>query len=89
MGTKLALEWCRILHQQGTSRLRGGCMAAPNLIASRRLSGSVRLRLQVVFARACRNVEGEPEGELKHFDGKNRAEIRRQATLCALELLLP
>jgi hypothetical protein len=27
-------------------------MAAPNLIASRRLSGSVRLRLQVVFARA-------------------------------------
>ena len=27
-------------------------MAAPNLITSRRLSGSVRLRLQVVFARA-------------------------------------
>jgi hypothetical protein len=27
-------------------------MAAPNLIASRRLSGSVRIRLQVVFARA-------------------------------------
>jgi nicotinamide-nucleotide amidase len=43
----------------------------------------------VVFARACRDGDGEPEGELKHFDGKTRAEIRRQATLCALELLLP
>jgi len=41
----------------------------------------------VVFARA------EPEGELKHFEGgdgpEGRAEIRRQATICALELLLP
>ena len=47
----------------------------------------------VVFARAYRNQDGEPEGELKHFDvdeGENgRASIRRQATLCALELLLP
>lgn len=47
----------------------------------------------VVFARVIRNSVGEPEGELKFFadnegpDG--RAEIRRQATLCALELLLP
>ncbi len=47
----------------------------------------------VVFARVTRNADGEPEGELKHFDGgegpDGRAEIRRQATLCALELLLP
>jgi len=43
----------------------------------------------VVFARAFRNQDGEPEGELKHFDGKNRAAIRHQATLVALELLLP
>ncbi len=43
----------------------------------------------VVFARAIRNAEGEPEGELMHLDGKNRSEIRHQATLVALELLLP
>ncbi|MEE4206032.1 MAG: CinA family protein [Erythrobacter sp.] len=47
----------------------------------------------VVFARATRVMDGEPEGELKHFDGGDgpdaRASIRRQATLCALELLLP
>jgi nicotinamide-nucleotide amidase len=47
----------------------------------------------VVFARAIRNSEGEPEGELKHFDFEEgpgaRAEIRRQAVICALELLLP
>ena len=47
----------------------------------------------VVFARVIRNAEGEPEGELKFFEGgegpEGRAEIRRQATLCALELLLP
>ena len=43
----------------------------------------------VVFARAIRNSTGEPEGELKLFDGKSRAEVRLQATLCALELLLP
>lgn len=43
----------------------------------------------VVFARAFRNQDGEPEGELKHFDGKTRAAIRHQATLVALELLLP
>ncbi|MGB3471963.1 MAG: CinA family protein [Erythrobacter sp.] len=47
----------------------------------------------VVFARAFRNQTGEPEGELKHFDGGSdpdgaRASIRHQATLCALELLL-
>lgn len=47
----------------------------------------------VVFARVVRNAAGEPEGELRFFDGGEgpggRAEIRRQATLCALELLLP
>lgn len=48
----------------------------------------------VVFARAYRNHTGEEEGELKFFDGGDdpqaaRAEIRLQATICALELLLP
>lgn len=43
----------------------------------------------VVFARAIRDSTGEPEGELKFFDGGSRAEVRLQATLCALELLLP
>lgn len=43
----------------------------------------------VVFARATRNGEDQPEGELKHFADMNRAEVRHQATLCALELLLP
>lgn len=47
----------------------------------------------VVFARAIRNSEDEPEGELKQFDGGDgpdgRARIRHQATICALELLLP
>ncbi|NMW31442.1 CinA family protein [Altererythrobacter sp. RZ02] len=43
----------------------------------------------VVFARSIRGDEGEPEGELKNFGQLSRAEIRRQATLCALELLLP
>ena len=43
----------------------------------------------VVFARARRGDDGEPEGELKAFGELGRGEIRRQATLCALELLLP
>lgn len=47
----------------------------------------------VVFARVTRAAQSEPEGELKFFEGgdgpEGRAEIRRQATLCALELLLP
>lgn len=47
----------------------------------------------VVFARAYRNQTGEPEGELKKFDEgegpDGRAKIRHQATICALELLLP
>ena len=43
----------------------------------------------VVFARAVRGADGEPEGELKAFGDLGRAEIRRQAALCALELLLP
>ncbi len=44
----------------------------------------------VVFARARRGgKDEEPNGEMRKFDGSTRAEIRRQATLCALELLLP
>lgn len=43
----------------------------------------------VVFARVTRGQEGEPEGELKKFDVGTRADIRREATICALELLMP
>ena len=43
----------------------------------------------VVFARVIRGEEGEPEGELKKFEPTSRADIRREATICALELLLP
>lgn len=43
----------------------------------------------VVFARAIRASTEEPEGELKQFGEGTRAEIRHQATICALELLLP
>lgn len=43
----------------------------------------------VVFARVVRGDDGKPDGELKSFGDIGRAEIRRQATLCALELLLP
>ncbi|MXO64533.1 CinA family protein [Altericroceibacterium endophyticum] len=42
----------------------------------------------VVFARARRDSD-EPEAELKRFDEHSRAGVRHQATLCALELLLP
>lgn len=42
----------------------------------------------VVFARAIRGQD-KPEAELKMFDAPNRAGVRLQATLCALELLLP
>ncbi len=43
----------------------------------------------VVFARSRRNGDGEPEGEMRHFGDLGRGEIRRQAALVALELLLP
>lgn len=43
----------------------------------------------VVFARARRNDENEPEGELRQFEDNGRAGIRHQAIRCALELLLP
>ena len=43
----------------------------------------------VVFARMVRGQEGEPDGELKRFEPTSRADIRHQATVCALELLLP
>ena len=43
----------------------------------------------VVFARVLRGDDGKPDGEMKQFGELNRAGVRRQATLCALELLLP
>lgn len=42
----------------------------------------------VVFARAIRGQD-TPEAELKVFDAPDRPGVRLQATLCALELLLP
>ena len=42
----------------------------------------------VVFARAIRGEE-EPMADERLFKGENRAGVRRQATICALELLLP
>jgi nicotinamide-nucleotide amidase len=42
----------------------------------------------VVFARAVRGEE-KPVAELRHFDEQDRPGVRRRATLCALELLLP
>ncbi|APE28695.1 CinA family protein [Aurantiacibacter gangjinensis] len=42
----------------------------------------------VVFARAIRGVD-QPEAEERLFEDEGRSGVRRQATLCALELLLP
>jgi nicotinamide-nucleotide amidase len=43
----------------------------------------------VVFARSrADDSDEEPEGEMRQFEG-DRSEVRRQATLVALELLLP
>ncbi|WP_336986449.1 CinA family protein [Altererythrobacter aquiaggeris] len=42
----------------------------------------------VVFAKAVRGDE-QPESEMKLFSSANRAQVRLQATVCALELLLP
>lgn len=42
----------------------------------------------VVFARAVRGSD-RPEAETKLFDDQDRSGVRLQATLCALELLLP
>jgi len=42
----------------------------------------------VVFASAVRGM-GDPIAEERHFDEKDRAGVRRQATLAALGLLLP
>ncbi|AKH41617.1 nicotinamide-nucleotide amidase [Altererythrobacter atlanticus] len=42
----------------------------------------------VVFARAKRDEE-EPDAESRLFEEHDRSGVRRQATLCALELLLP
>ncbi|AKM10058.1 CinA family protein [Croceicoccus naphthovorans] len=45
----------------------------------------------VVFARAEREQpdDQEPSAELRKFECKGRPEVRHQAALCALELLLP
>lgn len=43
----------------------------------------------VVFARAVRGKDDEVDAEEKHFEVVTRDEVRRQATLVALELLLP
>lgn len=43
----------------------------------------------VVFARAFRDQQGEPEGEIQRYGDLGRAGVRRQAALAALELLLP
>ena len=43
----------------------------------------------VVFARVTRDSENTPDGELKLFDGPDRAAIRKEAAVWALELLLP
>ena len=42
----------------------------------------------VVFARAVRGSD-KPDAESRLFEEKDRAGVRLQATLCALELLLP
>ena len=42
----------------------------------------------VVFARAVRGSD-KPEAESRLFEGEDRNGVRLQATLCALELLLP
>jgi nicotinamide-nucleotide amidase len=42
----------------------------------------------VVFARAVRGSD-RPEAETRLFDDQDRSGVRLQATLCALELLLP
>jgi nicotinamide-nucleotide amidase len=42
----------------------------------------------VVFAKGVRGM-GDPVAEERYFGNLDRAGVRRQATLCALELLLP
>jgi nicotinamide-nucleotide amidase len=42
----------------------------------------------VVFARAVRGSD-KPDAESRLFEDKDRAGVRYQATVCALELLLP
>lgn len=43
----------------------------------------------VVFARAVRGQKRHEDTELRKFEEHSRAGVRRAATLCALELLLP
>ena len=43
----------------------------------------------VVFARAVRGQSRHEDTELRRFEASGRAGVRKEATLCALELLLP
>jgi nicotinamide-nucleotide amidase len=44
----------------------------------------------VIFARAERDADPDHVvADSKHFDAKGRSEVRLQATLCALDLLMP
>lgn len=43
----------------------------------------------VVFARALRDSDDEPDGEMRKLDGATRSEIRIEAAMIALDLLLP
>ena len=43
----------------------------------------------VVFAKAVRGEDTGADGELRQFEPTSRADIRRQAVIAALELLLP
>jgi nicotinamide-nucleotide amidase len=43
----------------------------------------------VVFARAVRGLARHEDTELRQFTASDRAGVRREATLCALQLLLP
>ena len=43
----------------------------------------------VVLAKARRDVEDEPDGDMRQLDGTTRSAIRVQAAMAVLELLLP
>ena len=70
-------------------------ITAERVLLEQTLRGAVAAMLEalslsnpLVFARATRYAE-EREAESKLFATGDRSEVRRQATLCALELLLP
>ena len=59
-----------------------GCAAGPGGGSDTKPVGTV------VFARLEKGQE-QPEAEERLFENTGRSGVRRQATLCALELLLP